>query len=368
MGAEMRSHYTQFLLRTDRPTQAYGAVDGLDIYLFPHTAAGTLACERTSEALDVRIVNQVASGISWQLGRGWPVLAIAGGGKDQEFWCGLFDGGGGVPLFEHNRLIGPTNFEWNPASPSEVEILCSSFRTDTKVETVYDALTRPGYESALERHGALARVLGLPQWSVGMGYSRIVGGALPPEAGTPRRPPRLREQWPIPEWITNIKSSDLKDWFQQICQKAFKFLEDDFGFHRDPPRLSEPGYQNPYMVFYRRTDLIVVIEAISHVSRIRLCLIDREGRLLDLTSLVKHRDPRLLDLCSMAGTRDQILIFAEALWNCAVDVLDGDLRAISRGVAIGPGFSFSIFYSQSDLDHFLADHGPRPGSALARIE
>lgn len=94
----MRSHYTQFLVRTDRPTQAYGAVADLDIYLFPHTSAGTLVCERTSEALDVRIVNQVARGICWLLGLGRPVLAIAGG-KDKEFWCGLFDGGGGVPLF-----------------------------------------------------------------------------------------------------------------------------------------------------------------------------------------------------------------------------------------------------------------------------
>ena len=62
------SHYTQILACTDRPTQILGGLKGLDVYFFPHTRAGTVICERTSEALDVRIIIQVSKEISWNLG------------------------------------------------------------------------------------------------------------------------------------------------------------------------------------------------------------------------------------------------------------------------------------------------------------
>lgn len=121
------------------------------------------------------------------------------------------------------------------------------------MENVYDALTSHNYESALERHGALVRSLSLPQWSVGMGYSRIVDGTVPPEAGTPRRPPRLTDLWPLPEWIADINVSDPKEWFQQVCQQAFKFLEKDFGFRRDPAR-ELADRERPSRLVVHRTD------------------------------------------------------------------------------------------------------------------
>ena len=122
-----------------------------------------------------------------------------------------------------------------------------------------------------------------------------------------------------------------------------------------------PGYENAYRVCYRSQHLIVVVEGLSFGFRTRLCLIEPEGRYLDLTELVGRRDPELLDWCHLANRqREQIPLFAEALRKCAPDVLSGDLSAISplpdENV---PGFSFSAFLSQVDRDYILALHGPR---------
>lgn len=153
-------------------------------------------------------------------------------------------------------------------------------------------------------------------------------------------------------------TADPKEWFQAVCQHALSFLEEEFGFRKDPPRLFEPGFQSPYMAFYRSHHLTVVVEGLSHGARTRICLIDREGHLLDLTEMVGRRDPDMLTVCRLAkGQARQIPVFAEALRKCAADVLAGDLKAISRVEEFRSGFSFSLFDSQSESDNFLKCHG-----------
>jgi hypothetical protein len=152
--------------------------------------------------------------------------------------------------------------------------------------------------------------------------------------------------------------ADPKEWFQDVCQQAFSFLEEEFGFRKEPPRLFEPGFQSPYMVFYRSQYLTVVVEGLSHGAWTRMCLIDREGHLLDITGLVSRRDPDMLDVCRLAkGQGRQIPVFSEALRKCAADVLSGDLKAISCVEKFGSGFSFCRFDSQSECDDFLKYHG-----------
>jgi hypothetical protein len=178
---------------------------------------------------------------------------------------------------------------------------------------------------------------------VGIGYSRIVEGRVPPEAGTPRRPPRcLADLQPIPEWVSEIKAPDSKEWFQLICQRAFSFLEEEFGFRRGPSP-SDSDHQDPYRIDYRNQKLTVLIEGLSYGGLTRLRLISREGHLLDLTGLIERRDPVLLDLCHLAtGQKEQIPIFAEALRKCAGDVLAGDTQAISRIKDFKPRVSFHL--------------------------
>ena len=166
----------------------------------------------------------------------------------------------------------------------------------------------------------------------------------------------------------NITEHDSKEQFQQACRRFFSFLEEQCDFQRDPPRLHEPGFQNPYIVIYRNRSLILVIEGLSHGARTRMCLIDRDGQLLDIAGLVKRRNPKLLYLCSLAsGQYEQIPLYAEALWGCAADVLDGDLKGVSRCEAFNSEFSFGVFSDADDMDYFLKCHAPRPGSALMQV-
>jgi hypothetical protein len=378
------SQYAQILTRTYRPTQVLSTLRGLDVYLFPYTPAGTLVCERTSEAIDVRIIVQVAKGISWNLGHGCPVFAIAGD-EGAGFWCGLFDDG--VLRFEHNRLTGPRDFAENSATPAEVDVLCGYFGPDVNREVVCEILRQP--MRAIDRHASLAQSLGFPTWSAGVGYSQIVEGRVPLEAGTPKRPPRsLRELRPLGESPEEAEAADPLAWFHRVCGRAFRFLEEDFGFRKEPSRYSaghdpkifgntmvigpgylRPGYRNAFMLCYSSPHLTVVIEGFEYGTMTRLCLFDRSGFYLHLTELVERRDPELLDLCRLAsGQSEQVPIFAETLRNCASDVLAGDLSAISRCDQLQP-FPFRTFSSQADGDYILSLYGPRgrPRTIRAKI-
>jgi hypothetical protein len=381
------AHYTQILACTRRPAQAFGALKGLTVYVFPQTPVGMIICEKTSEAIDVRIVIQVTRLISRALGHGCAVLAFAG---DQQggFWCGLFDGG--VLCFEHNRLIGPRSFADGPATLVEVERLCNHLGGAVDPRAVHEILNIGSYASAMARHAALAAALGLPSWSPGVGYSQIVEGNAPPEAGTPRKPPGCVEEIrAVTAPYEDLRSLPPLVRFQETCGRAFKFLEEELGFCRESRQDSEgrfprmigkvlavgtgnlrPGYRNAYIVCYRGRHLIVVIEGLSFGERTRMCLVDRSARHLDLTALVERRDPELLDLCRLAEKQDeQIPLFAEALRNCAPDVLTGNLRSIAAIEKNDSGFSFSAFSSGDDADYILALYGPlgKPGTIRAKI-
>lgn len=371
------SQYTQILTRTDRPTQVLSTLRGLDVYLFPYTPAGTLVCERTSEAIDVRIIIQVAKEISWKLGHGCPVLAIAGD-ESAGFWCGLFDDG--VLCFEYNRLTGPQDFAENSATPAEVDVLCGYFGPGVSREVVYEILRQP--MRAIDRHASLAQSLGFPTWSAGVGYSQIIEGRVPLEAGMPKRPPRsLRELRPVEESPEDAEVSDPLAWFHRVCGRAFRFLEEDLGFRKESSRYSvdhdrkifgntmvigpsylRPGYKNAFMLCYSNPHLTLVIEGLEYGTMTQLYLLDRSGLYLYLTELVERRDPELLDLCRLAANQsEQIPIFAETLRNCASDVLAGDLSAISRSEQLQP-FPFPFRASSSRTtygDYILSLYGPR---------
>jgi hypothetical protein len=364
--------YTQILARTVRPNQALGALSGLTVYTFPPTPEGTVICEKTSETIDLRILIQVAKGISWKLGPRCAVLALAGDEKG-GFWCGLF--AGGDLRFRHNRLAEAREITGPPAALSEVELLCGYFSGGLRPDAVDDILSLP-YESAEARHAALAAALGLPSWSPGLGYARAAAGIVPPDAGMPRRPPQsLRELRPDDKSYEVRKYPNAVARFQDTCARSFKFLEKDLGFQKEAaldldqyPEVSgnphligdghlRPGYGSAFMMSYRSPLLTVMIEGLSYGGRTRLCLIDRHARLLDLTKLVERRDPGLLDLCLLAdGQNEAIPIYAEALRTCASEVLAGDFGAISLLdlEKRQSGFSFTPFDRAEHLREMAA--------------
>jgi hypothetical protein len=200
------------------------------------------------------------------------LLAFAGN-EGTGFWCGLFEGG--ESRFEHNRLSGPSDFAEKPANPSELEVLCRYFGPEVDREAVRGALASGQSMSALDRHATLARSLGLPDWLPGVGYTRIIEGRVPPEAGAPKRPPRsLRELRDIGASPEEVDASDSLARFHHICERAFSFLEEAFGFRKQRsrhlvdnfpkmvrktmiigPGNLRPGYKNAYMLCYRSRHL-----------------------------------------------------------------------------------------------------------------
>jgi hypothetical protein len=75
-----------------------------------------------------------------------------------------------------------------PAPEGNAEALCAAFGVEHRVKSVERVLRRPthptkGYALAVNRHGELARALGLPLFAAGAGYGGIEMGELPAGEG-----------------------------------------------------------------------------------------------------------------------------------------------------------------------------------------
>jgi len=76
----------------------------------------------------------------------------------------------------------------HPAPPGDAAILCAAFqaeRFERRVETILRKVTKPDqpYAYAINRHGELARALGLPLIAAGAGFEAIEMGELPQAPG-----------------------------------------------------------------------------------------------------------------------------------------------------------------------------------------
>ena len=75
-----------------------------------------------------------------------------------------------------------------PAPAGNADALCAAFGKESRVRSVDRVLRRPthpvkGYALAVNRHGELARALGLPLFAAGAGYAGIEMGELPAGGG-----------------------------------------------------------------------------------------------------------------------------------------------------------------------------------------
>ena len=74
------------------------------------------------------------------------------------------------------------------AGDGDAEILCQAFEIDHATARVERVLRRPthptkGYALAVNRHGELARALGLPLFAAGAGFADVELGELPAGQG-----------------------------------------------------------------------------------------------------------------------------------------------------------------------------------------
>ena len=126
-------------------------------------------CDAGSESLDLDTLDSVAFTLAHRLKV--PAVALLNHGDDLLV-LRIFRREGFQGYCRSGMLIGGRYAQ-----------LRDVFQATCPVASVWLAFARP-FASEMERHGALARLLDLPPWSVGMGYSYLARGDLPQEAGS----------------------------------------------------------------------------------------------------------------------------------------------------------------------------------------
>lgn len=110
---------------------------------------------------------------------GRPVLASLN--HDDSILCyWLFDGGRLVDSYNSNPAAfdpDPGEPPWQPGDAHRLSTIIGPGVDAAAVE----AILRGDYVFAVERHQRLAETIGLPAWSVGLGYQYVVGGEVKDE-------------------------------------------------------------------------------------------------------------------------------------------------------------------------------------------
>src|SRR6185295_19778108 len=144
-------------------------------YVTPTTAGFTIVCDERCEEQDIDVLESLASGLSADLN--CPALALLNHDDDVLIYK-LYSNGKLVE--EHNS--SPTYFDPDaePSNPSggNAKTLCQVIGNPENVAEVERILRKSshendGYVFEIERHEALVGALGLPPFSVGLGYTYI---------------------------------------------------------------------------------------------------------------------------------------------------------------------------------------------------
>jgi hypothetical protein len=143
----------------------------------PEAGGYVVVYDEEAESQSTRSILAVGRLLSSEVGR--PVLAALN--HDDDILCyWLFEGGELVDSYNSN----PDAFKEQKGAPpwqaGDPEKLCASLRPGADVAAVEEIL-RGEYVVAVERHGRLAKTLGLPSWSVGLGYDYVADGELEEE-------------------------------------------------------------------------------------------------------------------------------------------------------------------------------------------
>jgi len=174
----MGNFYSNYTLRGPTQQEVAAALAGRWAFVTPEQNGCVVAYDEESDEQDMGVLSQLASRLSEQLR--CPVLAVLNH-DDDILWYQLYQIGELVD--EYNS--SPAYFEAaeEPSGPAggDAQKLCSAFGSTrvAEVKSVLEKSNGDGYTFASERHEHLARVLGIPLCSVGMGYSYLARGEVP---------------------------------------------------------------------------------------------------------------------------------------------------------------------------------------------
>jgi hypothetical protein len=176
MEAGMGNFYTSIALRGPDQDQALAALkaQGRIAYISPTENGFAIVCDEETESQDDMILTDLASDLSDRL----QCVALAVLNHDDDilaYW--LFEKGEFVDDYDSC----PGYFEGDDSGPEggDAEKLCRALGAAGRAAEVQAILSNTDdYLFAIERHGALAEVLGLPSFSVGLGYDYIAADEI----------------------------------------------------------------------------------------------------------------------------------------------------------------------------------------------
>lgn len=176
----MGNFYTNYTLRGPSPQEVAACLAGRSAIVTPVQQGCIVAFDEESDGQNSKVVAQLGSRLSRDLG--CPVLAVLNH-DDDILWFQFHVNGELVDEYDSS----PGYFDPS-AGPSEPEggdaaKLCEAFGSNavTQVEQILrrSSFEEDGYTFALERHADLVRALGLPEYSVGLGFQYLSEGDLP---------------------------------------------------------------------------------------------------------------------------------------------------------------------------------------------
>jgi hypothetical protein len=171
--------YVNFSIKDSEPQQVADVLDraGRRAIVTPSQGGYVVAYDEEADRQATRPILIVGGLLSHGAGR--PVLAVLN--HDDDVLCyWLFEGGELADSYNSN----PDAFDEDEGAPpwqvGDAEKLCASLGPGAGAAAV-EAILRGDYVFAVDRHQRLAEALGLPPWSVGLGYGYAAEGELEDE-------------------------------------------------------------------------------------------------------------------------------------------------------------------------------------------
>jgi hypothetical protein len=178
--------YTNFTLRGPAQPEVLDALRsmGRTAFVSPTHNGCITVYDREADEQNFDVIEEVGSGLSQRFN--CPVLAAALHDDDVLYYW-LFRTGALCHDYNSSPAYFDPDSEPLPPEGGDSAELCAAFGRSSREGEVQAVLaqdllsekaTIPG---ELERHEALARILGLPPYSAGVGYGTVDGGFLPEE-------------------------------------------------------------------------------------------------------------------------------------------------------------------------------------------
>jgi hypothetical protein len=176
----MGNFYVNYTLRGVSQKAVAQALAGRTAYVSPEDHSCVVVYDEESDSQDQDVITELAQRLSDELN--CTVLAVLNH-DDDVFWYNLCTKGKVVDEYDSSPDHFDGGDEESAPSGGNAKKLCAAFGT-TEVEEVdkilHDSSEEDSeYAFAVERHGALAHALGLPEFSVGAGFQTISEGELP---------------------------------------------------------------------------------------------------------------------------------------------------------------------------------------------